>query len=125
MNHSPSYILASIFLCALAYSWWIGGLEYLSHLGMVTNGFITATSIVAVFSFIGSFWNHSASTLGSLLCPGVGLIGTAVGVSLALQSTGEQSNLMEALGLAIHATIAGIGFMCLLTLQEWFLKRTI
>lgn len=124
-SNTLSYILASIVLCATVYGWWLGGLEYFSELGVVTNGFIIGTAGIAVLCFLGSFWNVSLSTLGALLCPGLGLIGTAVGVSLALQSTGENANLMEALGLAINSTIAGIGFMCLLTLQEWFLKRTI
>lgn len=123
MNRTVSYSLASLTLCSLVFGWWIGGWDYLLSLGPVTAGFCIFIFFFAAFTFVLSFRIPTASTLGSVLCPGFGLLGTTVGITVAMQNTENPEMMLDAMGLAFHATVVGIFFMLLLTIQEWLLHH--
>lgn len=115
-SNAVSYFLASLTLCGLVFSWWIGGYEWFRGTGWLNIIFCSGIFFVAVVYYVVSFSNPSLAWIGSDNCISLGLLGTVVGLVLALPEVGNIEAATQGIALALLTT--GVGLVCSLVLYN-------
>ena len=111
MNKTVSYFLASLTLCSLVFAYWIGGYAYFLSTGWLNVAFCSFIALVGTVYFVLAFRNPPVAWVGADNCISLGLLGTVVGLVMALPvAETDKSAAFAGIGLALLTT--GVGLVC-------------
>lgn len=108
MNKSVSYFLASATICGLIYAWWLGGLDVFLITGYFNVIACSFIALVGAGHFLVSFYKPSIAWLGADTTISLGLLGTIIGLVLALPHISDIEYATKAISLALWTTGVGL-----------------
>ena len=118
MNSNPmiSYFIASLTLCGLVFAGWIGGYEWFLNTGWLDISMCLFIFLVAVGHYIWAFYRPDIAWIGADNCISLGLLGTVIGLLIALPNVKDIE--VATAGIAMALLTTGVGLVCNLLLYN-------